>query len=73
MTDVLKFDYATSVAEVAQKDPFLAALMIHQHDCLECTKSDIQVVKRDQRIAGTAIVVLLLPIAGEALKALFGL
>ena len=64
-------DFGLHLVAVASKDPSMAVCLVHMHDCLEATKADVKIAKRDIRIMGTVISVLMLPVAAEAVKALF--
>ena len=66
-------DFGLHLVAVASKDPSMAVCLVHMHDCLETTKADVKTAKRDIRIMGSLISVLLLPAFIESLKLLFHL
>ena len=66
-------DFGLHLVAVASKDPSMAVCLVHLHDCVEGVKADVKTAKRDIRIMGSLISVLLLPAFIESLKLLFHL
>ena len=42
MTESLPLTYSEAVIAIAQRDPALAALLLHHHDCIEEVKRNVQ-------------------------------